>query len=84
MSHRPEFDASYVVNNNSLTRKSSNRGIVTMSSPNGLKRVKSGRGRSSTMSHRSNDSNVNYAVPSNDACNQYYDKNLGRAYDKFK
>jgi len=36
------------------------------------------------MSHRSNDSNVNYAVPSNDACNQYYDKNLGRAYDKFK
>ena len=82
MSHRASLNAS-------LNRKS-NRAIVTMSSPHqrsGMLRVKSARRRGSAMSYRSIDSgsNISATVPlNNDACNQFYDKNLGRAYDKFK
>ena len=79
MSHRANL-------NTSIARHS-NHGIITMSTRNersGTLRVKSGRRRSSAMSFRSADS-VGAAVPlSNDACNQFYDKNLGKAYDKFK
>ena len=55
MSHRPDF-------NNSIAGKPLNRnaskGVVTMSSPHGLKsnRIKSGKRRSSAMSHHSMDS----------------------------
>ena len=58
-----------------------------MSSRNGLRsgtvRVKSGRRRSS-MSNRSTDSLMGGAMPPNDASNPFYDKNLGKAYDRFK
>ena len=50
----------------------------------GLIRVKSGRRRSSVMSNRSMDSLSGMLPTANDASNQYYDKNLGRAYDRFK
>lgn len=78
--------SSHQTNLNASMVHQSNRGIITMSSRNGLRsgtvRVKSGRKRSA-MSNRSTDS-IGGVPPSNDAVNQYYDKNLGRAYDRFK
>ena len=80
MSHRANLNASLARN--------SNRGIVTMSSRNersGTLRIKSGRRRGSALSFRSADSHMSSTVPlANDACNQFYDKNLGKAYDRFK
>ena len=60
-----------------------------MSSPNGLKsgtiRVQSSKRRGSALSLRSiKSATSNRSMPSNDACNQFYDKNLGKAYDKYK
>ena len=79
MSHRANLDASMARN--------SNRGIVTMSERNGLQsgtiRMRSGRRRSSAMSNRSYES-LTGTSRGNQACNQYYDKNLGRAFDKYK
>ena len=79
---------SHRANLNFSVARNSNRGIVTMSSRNGLKsgtvRVKSGRRRGSAMSHRSLDSGYGELSPSrNEAVNQNYDKNLGRAFDRF-
>ena len=82
---------SHRANLNISMARNSNRGIVTMSSPHGLKsgtlRVRSGR-RGSAMSHRSADSAskptlVQYQIY-NEACNQFYDKNMGKAFDRFK
>jgi len=75
MSHRTNLNATMARN--------SNRGIVTMSTRNnrsGTLRIKSGL-RRSALSQRSSDSLVQ---PSNDASNQFYDKNLGKAFDRFK
>mmetsp|Transcript_24405 Transcript_24405/g.30326 ORF Transcript_24405/g.30326 Transcript_24405/m.30326 type:complete len:82 (-) Transcript_24405:2334-2579(-) len=79
MSHRANLNASLARN--------SNRGIVTMSSRNersGTLRVKSARRKGSALSLRSAESRLSSTVPmNNDACNLYYDKNLGKAYDRF-
>ena len=57
----------------------SQKRMVTLASINGLHstRIQSGRRRSSSIA-KSYDS-----LPANDAANQYYDKNIGRAFDKF-
>jgi len=69
--------------------RNSNRGIVTMSSRNGRSgtlRVRSARRKSSALSNRSTDNlMLSGTVPLyNDAANSYYDKNLGKQYDRFK
>ena len=78
MSHRANLNAS--------NARQSNRNIVTMSSRNdrsGTIRVKSGRRRSSALSYGSTDS-LNLTVPMrNEACNNVYDRNLGKAHDRF-
>ena len=61
-------------------RIGSQKGLITLASQNGLtteRRLQSGRRRNSVI-YRSADS-----MPNNDAANQFYDKNIGRAFDKF-
>lgn len=78
--HRQNFS-------NTLVRNTSHRGVITMTdqhgAKNGLVRVKSGR-RRSAMSDRSRDSLTGLVPETNQAPNQFYDKNLGKAYDRFK
>ena len=78
---------------NTLVRNSSHKGVITMTDQrnggiNNLVRVsKSGRKRRrSALSNRSMDNLTGLAaLPiNNEAANQFYDKNLGRAYDRFK
>ena len=82
MSHRANLNMSI--------GRTSNRGIVTMSSGNRLKsgtiRIKSGRRRSS-MSQRSTESLTTIPASGkkkNEAVNGYYDRNLGKQFDRFK
>ena len=86
-SHRGTLNTSLVLARNN---NNSNRGIVTMQSRNGaMKGVQSGlirsqsgrRRQGSTLTQKSLD---NLNEMNNEASNQYYDKNLGRQYDKYK
>ena len=81
MSHRANLDMS--------AARTSNRGIVTMQSHNGLQsgnlRVRSGRRRSSALSHRSVDSSGSQAQGHlNQAVNGFYDRNMGKKYERFR
>ena len=62
-------------------RAGSNKGMITLASQSGLKshRMASGRKRNSVLNRSSESAQLMH----NDAANQFYDKNIGRAFDKF-
>ena len=50
----------------------------------GTTRVRSGRRRSSALSNRSADSFTDLNKSGNNAVNKFYDRNLGKKYERFK